>query len=94
MAFCFPCGMSDTDLLCVTLAAYPERNRFLPELAVKGMLEWLAGEPLDVGMQTRASLASWKNGKPPREDQDAQGNGGLMRAAAHSLACDNSRTAA
>lgn len=84
----------DTDLLYVGLRAYRERNRFDSDLAVGGMLEWLARHPPDVGMQTRSSLAFWKRGSPPPEDEEGQGNGGLMRAAAHPLACDHSGSAA
>lgn len=84
----------DTDLLYVTLQAYPMRNAFVPPLAVHGMLGWLAGDPSDVGMQTRTSLDCWKRGGPPPTDEEGQGNGGLMRAAAHALACDNSQQAA
>jgi ADP-ribosyl-[dinitrogen reductase] hydrolase len=84
----------DTDLLYVSLRAYPRRNRFDPDLAVEGMLEWLTGGPPDVGTQTRLALTFWQKGTPPPKDEEAQGNGGLMRAAAHALACNSSASAA
>jgi ADP-ribosylglycohydrolase len=84
----------DTDLLLAVLGAYPERNNFDPNSAVQRMLGWLDGGPPDVGIQTRAALDQWRAGREPELNENAQGNGGLMRAAAHSLACDSAQMAA
>ncbi|MBB5730606.1 ADP-ribosylglycohydrolase family protein [Sphingomonas prati] len=84
----------DTDLLHAVLRSYTGRNQFDADGAVDNMLGWLDRKPPDVGMQTRYALSCWRDGSTPPDDEDAQGNGGLMRAAAHALACDDGVLAA
>lgn len=84
----------DTDLLHAVLRSYTDRSEFDATSAVDNMLVWLARNPPDVGMQTRYALSCWQDGSAPPNDEEAQGNGGLMRAAAHALSCDDSGLAA
>jgi ADP-ribosyl-[dinitrogen reductase] hydrolase len=78
----------DTDLLLCVLRAYHSRDTFSRVTLVSGALRWMRSCPPDIGVTTRNSLHLLSKGVHPPEDPDAQGNGGLMRAAAHALACD------
>lgn len=84
----------DTDLLYEVLRSYRKRNAFHASDAVGNMLDWLNTGPPDIGTQTRYALSCWEDGLTPPDDEDAQGNGGLMRAAAHALSCDDGSLAA
>jgi ADP-ribosyl-[dinitrogen reductase] hydrolase len=85
--FMFPPGVGsdDTDLLFAVLNAYDHRGEFDANLALDNMLSWLDGGPRDIGSQTLQALLHWSDEHPPPEDMTAQGNGGLMRAAAHGI---------
>lgn len=84
----------DTDMLHAVLRSYQKRNEFRSDSAVKHMLAWAAQNPPDVGIQTPHALSCWQDGDGPPNNEDAQGNGGLMRAAAHALSCDEDVLAA
>ena len=84
----------DTDLLHAVLCSYVERDQFDSARAVHKMLAWLNRGPPDVGKQTRCALSCWQDGTRPPDNEKAQGNGGLMRAAAHALSCDDASLAA
>lgn len=55
---------------------------------VRLMLEWYDWGPPDVGGSTAMALMCWKGGFEPPPDESVQGNGGLMRAAAHAIGSD------
>ena len=86
--FNFPLGdgSDDTDLMYVVLNNYDKNGVYSLEGAMQDMVAWLATNPPDIGNQTRTSLIHWRDYRDePAVDQDAQGNGGLMRAAPHAL---------
>lgn len=93
--FKFPPGVGsdDTDLLMVVLDAYDDESRFDADVALQGMLDWYANKPRDVGLRTSESLESWRDLRQPPVDENALGNGGLMRAAAHGIAAPTLFTA-
>lgn len=84
--FSFPRGVGsdDTDLLFAAINAY-DKHGFDADKAVDNMLAWFAAGPRDVGTQTAAALESWQDDRPPLPHSQIQGNGGLMRAAAHGI---------
>ena len=94
--FNFPPGVGtdDTDLLFASLAGYDHRGQWHPDNALTEMLAWLATGPRDVGNQTLSALSDWADGREPERDESAQGNGGLMRAAAHAIMGTSVKTAA
>jgi ADP-ribosyl-[dinitrogen reductase] hydrolase len=85
--FGFPAGVGsdDTDLLLAIIDSYDDKHEFDPNVAVDKMVEWFRADPRDVGMQTAEALSFWADDMPPPADEYAQGNGGLMRAAAHGI---------
>jgi ADP-ribosyl-[dinitrogen reductase] hydrolase len=85
--FMFPPGVGsdDTDLLLAIIEAYDKRREFDANQALDNMLHWLDGEPRDIGSQTLSALLNWSDDVSPPPDEKAQGNGGLMRAAAHGI---------
>lgn len=87
-------GSDDTDLLLVSLGAYQSYGDFDVPRAITGMQLWLRSNPPDVGNQTRKAIQQFDDGWLLEIDEDAQGNGGLMRAAAHAIACDDPQSAA
>lgn len=85
--FRFPPGVGsdDTDLLFAAINAYDHNGLFDPNLALDNMLSWFDSEPRDIGTQTLSALTHWSDDLEPPPDEAAQGNGGLMRAAAHAI---------
>lgn len=86
----------DTALAKAVLEGYDESKLDLWRVR-DAMLRWLATDPKDVGHQTRRSLEYlWRNPEVefPPEDPDAQGNGAVMRAAAHGVRARGPREAA
>ena len=90
--FDFPAGVGsdDTDLMLCALRSYtPRGNLFDKDSMVKELITWLKTNPPDVGNTTAQSIYRWAQGMMPRADETAQGNGGIMRAMAHSLMAPN-----
>lgn len=83
----------DTDLLLVSLRSYVNGDAFDPKICVEELIRWLAAGPADVGNQTRSAIVCWSKGRAPSSEPEAQGNGGLMRAAAHAVACNSAELA-
>lgn len=94
--FGFACGQcsDDTDMLLISLRAYRNVDAFDHDLAVRYMIDWMESSPPDVGGQTQLAIQAWKNGDGPPGNEDAQGNGGLMRAAAHAIGSSSAEAAA
>lgn len=83
-------GSDDTDMLLCALRAYsPRGHKFLKDDMVRNMIDWLKTSPPDVGVTTRDSILKWSCGMSPPTNERAQGNGGIMRAMAHSLMAPN-----
>jgi len=78
-------GSDDTDLLLCASDAYSPRGEFSPASAIASMVEWMEHKPADIGNQTLSALRAWAGGSSPSFNEQAQGNGGLMRAIAHSV---------
>ena len=79
----------DTALARCVLEGYGADGRMDLRRIRDGMLRWLDSDPPDVGNQTRHALGYLRaNPGAPRlpDDPDAQGNGAVMRAAAHGVA--------
>lgn len=86
----------DTALTKAVLEGYAEGELDLGRVR-EAMLRWLATDPKDVGHQTRRSLEYLRrnpDARFPPEDSDAQGNGAVMRAAAHGVKARDPREAA
>lgn len=77
-------GTDDTDLFLAAINAY-EDGKFKDDRMVRNMIDWMKGEPADVGRATREAIYSWAQGKRPEMNSEVQGNGGLMRASAHGI---------
>lgn len=78
-------GSDDTDMLFCALDAYDDEGNFSEDKMIGNMLAWAATRPPDIGGQTLSALTAYFRRSKPRRDEAAQGNGGLMRAAAHPL---------
>lgn len=85
--FHFPqgAGSDDTALLLAAIQSYTAPDDFSERLMIDRMVKWLSSDPPDVGNQTRYSITEHARGRTLRDDPDAKGNGGLMRAAAHAI---------
>jgi ADP-ribosylglycohydrolase len=73
----------DTDLLLCGAASYRDAGLFAPEEMQRQLLAWLAADPRDVGTQTAKAIRALQAGAALQADEEAQGNGALMRAAVH-----------
>lgn len=79
-------GSDDTDLLKCAMRSYsPHGHKFLKDEMVFQMTKWLKTNPPDVGTTTQAAILKHATGLTPPVDEQAQGNGGIMRAMGHSL---------
>lgn len=86
----------DTALTRAVLEGY-EGGPFDLGRARDAMLAWQDTQPKDIGNQTRRAFAYLRrNPEAPSlpEDPDAQGNGAVMRAAAHGVKAENPNQAA
>ncbi len=86
----------DTALARAVLAGYQDGSLDLRRVR-DAMLSWEETRPKDIGNQTRKALDYLRS--PPEalsqpEDPDAQGNGAVMRAAAHGVRAGSAREAA
>lgn len=77
----------DTALTRAELEGYEEGELELGRVR-EAMLRWLGTDPKDVGSQTRQALEYLRRNpeaKFPPEEPESQGNGAVMRAAAHGV---------
>jgi len=77
----------DTAMTLAALLAYNSSGQFCKEEALRRYISWMESGPKDIGMQTKKALTrhSMDASAGLLPDDDAQGNGTAMRAAAHGI---------
>ena len=74
----------DTDLMLVVLKSL-ENDTFNDQVCIEGLIAWYLQGPKDIGNSTRWGIEQLIQHRRPSINENAQGNGSLMRSAPLSL---------